>query len=275
MERLQRNSRAHPALLLMAWLGLVLLLPRTVAANPQVPDVEEILRRFLARAREAAEVEARQEICYLRKTRVEQLTEDGTVRETRSKEHSVTNRAGVIHAWLVKVDNQEPTERDLSSDRRGDSEARKESGRRRKGPDFLDEALVRRFSYRFEAEEQIEGRRVFRLAYEPRTDAADSNTNVDRLLGALHGHLWIDAQEYELVKVEARLRSALRLLGGIVGSLNRLEFAIQRRPVEPGHWANVLLTTHAEGRKLFSSFRARVQVDHDAFSIRPLNPATP
>jgi len=254
---------------------LLLLLPRGIAADPKVPDVDEILRRFLARAREAAEVESRQEICYLRKTRVEQLTEDGTVRETRSKEYAITNRAGVVRAWLVKVDDQEPSERELNSDRKGDSEARKEVGRRRKGPDFLDEALVRRFTYRFEAEEQVDGRRVFRLGYEPRTDAADSNASVDRLLSALHGQIWIDAEEFELVKVEARLRSALRLLGGLVGSLNRLEFAIQRRPIEPGHWANVLLTTHAEGRKLFSAFRARVQVDHDAFSIRPLSPATP
>jgi len=274
MHRLRREFQPHHAFLLMAWLGM-LLLGRTSAASTAVPDVEEILRRFLARAREAAEMEAGQEICYLRTTRVEQLTEDGTVRETRVKEHAVTNRAGVIRARLVRVDSQDPSERELESDRKGDSEARKESGRRRRGPDFLDEALVRRFTYRFEAEEQLEGRRVFRLAYEPRTDAADSTANVDRLLSALHGQIWIDAEQFELVKVESRLRSAIRLLGGLAGALNRLEFAIKRRPIAPGHWANISLTTRVEGRKLFTAFRARVQVDQDAFNVRPVSPAKP
>ena len=73
------------------------------AADPKAPDVEEILRRFLARAREAAEVESRQEICYLRKTRVEQLTEDGTVRESKSKCSHHVQELGQVKSNASKV----------------------------------------------------------------------------------------------------------------------------------------------------------------------------
>ena len=252
----------------------ILLWAPLAAVAGETPDAEAIIQRFIARAKAAAEVEAHQTISYQRRTRIEELDDDGSVKETRSKEYAVTNRAGLVQAVLVKVNDRPPSDEELKSDRRTESEARRESGRRRRGPDFLDEALVRRFQYTLEGEEIIEGRRVFRLAYQPNQTTA-AGKDVDRILGLLHGQIWIDAEEYEMVKVEARLRSALRLLGGIAGALNRLEFAIVRRPIEPGHWASVLLTTRAEGRKLFSAFRARVQVDQDEFRIQPVTTAAP
>lgn len=276
MTRVGTSSRPGAAGRLAWTLALfLLLLPATVvvAAGTTPPSVDEIIERFLRQAQVAADAEARHEISYHRRTRIEELADDGAVEQTRSKEHAVTNRAGVIRAVLVKVDDRDPSEREARSDRKTDSEARRESGRRRNGPDFLDEGLVRRFQYTLEGEEQIEGRRVYRLAYEPKPVAAGTGKDVDRILSLLHGHLWIDAEQYELVKVEARLRSALKLLGGIAGSLNRLDFAIIRRPVCDGHWANVLLTSQAEGRKLFSAFRARVLVEQDEFQVRPLPPA--
>lgn len=254
----------------LALLLMVLPSAALLAASPAPPSVDEIVERFLRQARAAADTEAQQEISYHRRTRIEELAADGAVEQSRSKEHAVTNRAGVIRAVLVKVDDRDPSDRETRSDRKTDSEARRESGRRRNGPDFLDEGLVRRFQYTLEGEEQIEGRRVYRLAYEPRPVASGAGKDVDRILSLLHGHLWIDAEQYELVKVEARLRSALKLLGGIAGSLNRLDFAIVRRPVRDGHWANVLLTSQAEGRKLFSAFRARILVEQDEFQVRPL-----
>lgn len=253
-------------------LFLLLVPGASFAANPATPSVDEIIERFLRQARAAADTEAQHEISYHRRTRIEELADDGAVQQTRSKEHAVTNRAGVIRAVLVKVDERAPSDRESRSDRKTDTDARRESGRRRNGPDFLDEGLVRRFQYTLEGEERIDGRRVFRLAYEPRPAASGSGKDFERILSLLHGHLWIDAEQYELVKVEARLRSALKLLGGIAGSLNRLDFAIVRRPVRDGHWANVLLTSQAEGRKLFSVFRARIQVEQDEFQVRPLTP---
>jgi hypothetical protein len=252
----------------------ILLLARGSAIAGETPDAETIIQRFIARAKAAAEIEARQMISYQRRTRIEELGDDDSVKETRSKEYAVTNRAGLVQTVLIKVNDRPPSDDEMKSDRRTESDARRESGRRRRGPDFLDEALVRRFEYTLEGEETIEGRRVFRLAYQP-TRTTTAGKDVDRILGLLHGQIWIDAEEYEMVKVEARLRSALRLLGGIAGALNRLEFAIVRRPIEPGHWANVLLTTRAEGRKLLSSFRARVQVDQEAFRIEPITAAAP
>ena len=253
-------------------LFLLLVPGASFAANPATPSVDEIIERFLRQARAAADTEAQHEISYHRRTRIEELADDGAVQQTRSKEHAVTNRAGVIRAVLVKVDERAPSDRESRSDRKTDTDARRESGRRRNGPDFLDEGLVRRFQYTLEGEERIDGRRAFRLAYEPRPAASGTGKDFERILSLLHGHLWIDAEQYELVKVEARLRSALKLLGGIAGSLNRLDFAIVRRPVRDGHWANVLLTSQAEGRKLFSVFRARIQVEQDEFQVRPLTP---
>jgi hypothetical protein len=188
----------------------ILLLTHRSAMARETPDAETIIQRFIARAKAAAEVEARQMISYQRRTRIEELDDDDSVKETRSKEYAVTNRAGLVQTVLIKVNDRPPSDDELKSDRRTESDARRESGRRRRGPDFLDEALVRRFEYTLEGEETIEGRRVFRLAYQP-TRTTTAGKDVDRILSLLHGQIWIDAEEYEMVKVEARLRSALRI----------------------------------------------------------------
>lgn len=78
-----------------------------------------------------------------------------------------------------------------------------------------------------------------------------------------------------MVRATAGLREPLKILGGFAASITRLEFDVLRRPVAPGCWCNVLLTSRAEGRRLFSGFSVRLDVEQADFRVLPISPASP
>jgi hypothetical protein len=245
------------------------------AADAPRPSADAIIERFLARAKAAAAEEARLEMTYRRTTVIEDLSSKDERQRRRVREHAVTNRAGVIRARLVRIDDREPSESEVASDARKEGDARKETTRRRRGPDFVDEALVRQFDFTLEGEETVEGRRTFRLSYKAKPERKGTDKNIDRFLGLVGGKIWIDAEEFELAKVSAGLNEPLRILGGFAASITRLEFDIIRRPVAPGCWCHVLLSSRAEGRRLFSGFNVRLEVEQGDFRILPMAPASP
>ncbi|GEM_PF-486902 len=266
--------------------GISLLLALSASggrSGAEALDAAKIIQGFLETAKASAEREAAQELIYVRRSVFEHLNGDGTVEERRSKEHWVTNSAGSVRAELIRVNDREPTAGEILSDQKHESEGRRKLSRRSRGPDFLDARLLSRFDYTWEAVEELAGREVYRLAFEPVQTNPDSNNStgsdnrdVNRVIGLLHGHLWIDIETFELVRMECSLRSPFRLLGGLVGSLSRLDLVVDRRPVAAGCWSNVNVLTHIEGRKLISPLRIRASIEQEGFKLRPIDssPAT-
>jgi hypothetical protein len=255
--------------------------PRALSFGPDGTPIdpetgaEEEAETVLRAPEAAAAEEARLEMTYRRTTVIEDLSSKDERQRRRVREHAVTNRAGVIRARLVRIDDREPSESEVASDARKEGDARKETTRRRRGPDFVDEALVRQFDFTLEGEETVEGRRTFRLSYKAKPERKGTDKNIDRFLGLVGGKIWIDAEEFELAKVSAGLNEPLRILGGFAASITRLEFDIIRRPVAPGCWCHVLLSSRAEGRRLFSGFNVRLEVEQGDFRILPMAPASP
>ncbi len=258
------------------WVGLLLLGSLLRAADPADLPADEIIRRLIARGREVADLQPSRGLAYTRRTVIEELDDHSAVLERKTREHAVTNLAGVTRAVLVRLDDREPSTRESRADEKRENENQRDTSHRRGrrgGPDFLDEALVRRFVYESAGEEMVAGRRTLVLSFEPVPGAKDSGEVADRLLARLHGRMWIDAEEFELVKVESHLKSPLSVLGGLAASLTRIDLLIVRERLSPGVWTNRKLLTYAEGRKLLSSLRMRMQVDQEDFRELPVKPA--
>jgi hypothetical protein len=73
---------------------------------------------------------------------------------------------------------------------------------------------------------------------------------MDRLLNQLSGTLWIDAEEFEVARAEVSLQSEVNLLGGLIGSLKKLAYTLERTRVAEGVWFSTLANGDFQGRKL-------------------------
>ena len=232
-------------------------------------DAETVIARFIERSRANSNRLATARITFLRRTTAEQFDAKGALTERKVKEQEVELRGFEQSVRLLRVDGREVSARDHAREDEEESGQRRRyttrSDRsRRSNVDYLDEKLIRRFAYTLEGSEEIEGRRTYRLRFEPLAQR-DAKEIADRVLGLLTGHLWIDAEESELVKVDAHLSREFSFWGGVVGSLDRLDLELGRQRLADGTWVNSRLNTRVSGRKVFSRFHGRFEVEQQDF----------
>lgn len=239
------------------------------------PDAEQILSRFLERSRGLPDRVAAQRHACLRRTVTEELTAEGGVKSRKEREFEVELIGEKQHLHLLRLDGRLPNDRETKRETGKETEMKKKYGERQDkarshGPDFIDERIVQRYHFVTNGVETIRGRKTFVLRFHPKV-GLEAKETADRALNRLAGKIWIDAEEFELVRLDAHLDQPLTMMGGIVANVERLEFEIDRERLADGFWFNTHFGSYAEGRKLFSGFRAKTRIDQDHF--RPLKPA--
>ena len=262
---------------------LILSLWMTVCAasiSEESPSVEDIVKGLVERLKSMPELQAgRAHVCR-RLTVFDTLEADGKIFERKTKEYRVAVTNGVETTRLVRIDDHEPPLADARSEERKDREARERYGKptgvkKRRGMEVIDESLIRRFDYRWVGYEVIAGRTNHVLEFaarsvEPGRSAA--NAFADRLMSHLQGRLWIDTEEHELARVEARLGKSFDVLAGVVASIQKMTLLIERFRLPDGRWVDGRFQTAFEGRKFLSALRMRLQVEQDRYETTTVNP---
>jgi hypothetical protein len=245
-----------------------------LAVEPPSLDTEQILERFLERSRGTPGRIAAQHHACVRKTTTEEIGSDGRVKESKTREFEVELVGAKQKLQLLRVDGRLPNDREAKRETTKEAEMKKKYGERQEkarssGPDFIDERIVQRYHFVTNGVETINGRKTYVLRFHAKP-GLEVKEMADRALNRLVGKIWIDAEEFELVKLDAHLDQPLSMLGGIVASVEKMEFEIERFRNSDGFWFNTHFGSFAEGRKLFSNFRARTRIDQDHFRVLPI-----
>ncbi|HMO65125.1 MAG TPA: hypothetical protein PKE47_07890 [Verrucomicrobiota bacterium] len=263
------------------WLAfLCLLLPAAsgrARADLPLPDAPALLQRMVARAA-AVGSETNTLVHQFTKTSwYEKLDAAGNVTSVREKLYEVTLQRGLPHNRLVALDGR-PLGPD-ESEQRNESERKVRNRFSASGSDRADEGvsalindgLVARFEFTVAGREEVAGRPAVLLRFRPRSGPLPNERLADRVINLLHGTVWVDEAEAEVVRALVRTEGALRLWGGFLGALDRLEFHIDRARSPAGAWYNRQGLFLLRGRKLWETvhFRAR----EVAGEIREVPPA--
>jgi hypothetical protein len=192
---------------------------------------------------------------YRKLTLTEQLDNSGKVKERRQKVWEVFYRDGQSHATLLQVNGHLPSQDDLKQQSDNEMTAGKLLGQTKpmKGDnrdDFLTPELVARFDFRTIGQTNLNGRVTYEISFTPKTPPLPVHRMVDRLLNQISGTVWIDAQEFEVARAEVYLRSEVNLLGGVIGSLKKLTYTLERTRLAEGVWFSTLSSGEFQGRKL-------------------------
>lgn len=245
-----------------------------------VPSADEVVQGLVDRLKTLPEINlGRAHVCR-RLTVFETLEADGSVSERKAKEYRVAVTNGVETVRLVRIDDREPPGGDARAEERRDREARERYAKssavkRRRGMEVIDESLVRRFHYTWVGYEVIAGRTNHVLEFTARPSESgktQANAFADRLMSQLEGRLWIDAEDHELARVEARLGKSFDVLAGVVASIQKMTLLIERFRLPDGRWVDGRLQTAFEGRKFLSALRMRLQVDQDRYETATVKP---
>jgi len=237
------------------WLGLALLLvagqATLRAASPLTAD--EVVQKAVARGQQDQQGSV-PDFTYRKQTVTDELDGAGKVKEHREKVYEISYRDGLSHATLLQVNGHLPSEADLKQQSDNEGSVRQLTGEKRAKGDnrenFLTADLVARFDFQLIGETNLNGRATYQISFEPKNPRLPVHRMVDRLLNQISGTLWIDANEFEVARAEISLRSEVNLLGGIIGSLKKLDYTLERTRVAEGVWFSTLSNGDFQGRKL-------------------------
>lgn len=143
--------------------------------------------------------------------------------------------------------------------------------------------LISRFFYGPVEEVRVDGRPAYALDFAPRPGQVATRA-LDRALGALAGRVLVDATDLQVVSVDARLVTPLRVGGGLAASIRSASIAYRAQRLAESAWLPCLVGIRLQGRtgvlfRLDRSFRfefsdyARFLVDVEAEVGRPRGPS--
>jgi hypothetical protein len=191
---------------------------------------------------------------YRRMTVTEELDKSGKVKQHREKLYEICYRDGLSHSTLLEVDGHPPSDSDLKQKSDNESSVRQITGEAKAQGDnrenFLTAELAARFDFTIVGITNFNGRSSYQISFQPKNPKPPVHRMMDRLLNQLSGTLWIDAEEFEVARAEVSLQSEVNLLGGLIGSLKKLAYTLERTRVAEGVWFSTLANGDFQGRKL-------------------------
>lgn len=246
---------ATVALLLLSWAPL-----GAVRVSAAQPTANEILDRMIARVRQVEERKAWQSYWYTLQFVLEKLAEDGSV---KAREESVYEPVWVDGArvpGLVKKngrplsEDEQVQERKRAKDVSGESRRKQES---RQETFKFDHQLIGRYHAEITGLETIDGREAYVLRFGPKGADLPERSRLDRLLNRVGGTIWVDMQEYEVVRAEGRLLEPVTWAWGVVASVQRLAFSIAQVRLDDTTWMPERFDASYRGRIMFSTVHER------------------
>jgi len=233
-------------------------------------SADDIMRHAVERAESLSSSVARPDYTYTKHTVTDELDAQGHVKGRKEKLYEVLVESGLSYLKLLQVDGRQLSGEQLRKQQERDAAERQkltDSQPGRKGDNrenFLTAELVERYHFSLLDKQTVNGRTAYRLAFEPKSGLVVRRLT-DRFLNQIAGTVWIDAEEFEIARAEIHLQSEVALWGGVVGTLKRCAFTLERTRLPDGIWFNAFSNGFFEGRKLLEPMLIKTQSESSNF----------
>ena len=250
------------------------------ASERTVPlTAEEIAERYREAERtRATSTEAGVVFSYQRDIRITDFDTDGEVKRLQTPRFQpyTDNRVPV----LILRDGKEPTPEQVAKEHRnirktqlkflGGKKEGDDSHEKEEGDARLIVRQIEQYGEQFEPHllgtESVQGRPAYVLQFFVKPGEVFKDPIVNLVLHHLIIKVWIDREEFQLSKLEAKLANPLYAIGGLAAKLERFKVvAVQKRLTE-NIWADGEVRAEAAGRVLFDPFTVRFESDSSAFA---------
>jgi hypothetical protein len=105
------------------------------------------------------------------------------------------------------------------------------------------------------------------VAFSAKDGCMGRETRAARLLGHLAGTLWLDADRFDILRVQGHLKGPVTFGFGILGRVERFDLELDRERVESGFYATTRITYRARGSSfLLNRFDLRSSRHRSAFA---------
>jgi hypothetical protein len=113
---------------------------------------------------------------------------------------------------------------------------------------LLNPNLLYRFQFTLAGREIINGRPALVVDFQPKNGVLPEQSIKDRFINRTAGRVWVDEQDYALVKVDLHLTQRVNVFGGLVGAVWKCTYSFDRARTDDGFWFVRHVDWHLEGR---------------------------
>jgi hypothetical protein len=219
---------------------------------------------MVKRADEMSHANEARKYSYEKRSHTEELDAAGKIIKATDKLYEVVPINGVPFSRLTQIQNRNLTEEEIQQQKRKEEEFRQRvkgahgKGRFKREEDILNPSLIDHYDFRVERRERVDDRSALALSFHPKRDHQAEKTVEDKVLNRLAGMVWVDEKEAEVIRVQVGLTEDLSLgWFGMVGSLKRFDFKMERQRLADGVWVDKDQTAELSGRKVLTPMHFR------------------
>ena len=259
------------------WLGSLIAIGVSLSCNAlgEALDAKEIVRR----AHLAAQQKGLQERVYtfLREVVLSDVDSEGKV----SKKQKKTFRAYTDEREqeLLTVNGRPATAEEIEKEReRGRKHKRRflnadpmnpaaTGGRKENLMDRNIKLFRDKFQPRLLGEEKVRERSAYVLDLRPDEDYRISHRIVDRIFNQLSLRVWIDQEDFEVAKLEAKLQDDVTFLGGIGGAVKDIKITVNQARLGANQWVDQAVQAFFDARVLWKSYHFGMKSESADFRL--------
>jgi hypothetical protein len=235
------------------------------------PPVEEIIRKLIERSQEKPSHLVQPEYSFTKLTEREEFDSKGRVKERKSSSNEMFFCSGVISKKPNANVGHNP-----SGAKKTESPGKNESAKstkpkpanRGESINLITDEIFGKYVFTLINRTNLNGRPTFELAFQPKKKNASGKNFMERLLNRTTGKLWIDVEEFELARMQVQLESEMLVGAGLVGSLKKAAFILERARLPEGFWFERSVKTDYEARKFLESTRVITTSESSGFRKR-------
>jgi len=256
------------AVLLLLALPLAAQSPDAPAA---MPAADELVARMIDRSQQLARQNPSQDYGFKYHEVAEELESDGRVKEHHDWDFQTVLVEGAPYDRLVLKDGKPLDEKERTREAKREAAFRKRLHEKKEGEEggvSIDQQLVRRFLFHVMGQEEVQGHPAWLLTVLPKPDQPEARNRDEKVLSRMQGRIWIDAQNYFLVKGELDLAQPVSV-GGPLGSVKTVHLDFAKEMVAPGLWLWQRWNLQYGARVLFGSIHMRRHGEYSDFQPLP------
>jgi hypothetical protein len=257
VERVQLDSRLLP----FVTLGLLIGYHPLVRAADALPSADAVIHKAVERAKWVEEQKFEANHAFTQLSVKEEFDDHGVVKDREELLYHVYPVERFPYAELIQKNGKPPSQQDLKKERDRQKKLRERWARQGRHKDdeevSFDEELAGKYRFEMVRREPVNGRTAFLLRFEPKSNDLPVRRKVDRVLNLLEGSLWIDESDYDIAKVEFRLRENVMIGWGLLAVFRRLDVSFEQARGTDGVWLPSQIDAYVDGRVLFKSFHLK------------------
>lgn len=214
-----------------------------------LPSLETVLKGVAEQAQKEGETERafKQGYSYTRNKLTEYRDAKGELKKREEKKRAYNPKLARA-ASTAQTSEVKPQKENSSANKKNSSREKAFE----KSDFAMTDDLLKRFDFTIVRRESVQGRQTLVLDFKPADKDLPERNIKDKFINRAAGRVWVDEQDYALVKADLHLTERVNVIGGLVGAVWKFTYNFARERTAEGLWFARAVNWHLEGRELFS-----------------------